>query len=597
MTKYLGIPPRFKLTSAGRIYSSVFLLILLLLVIAVVDWENSSQEADRNARQRIANYLEDSYIVLDEETADLQNLARWLATREDFRNLVQTQDRTGLDGELRPLIKQSVIDYVAVMDPLGQTLSKLSNDPANELNTETLSTNSLAEAAQEQGTSALTRQASGGLEFTYIIPVTNVQNQSLLGYLLVGYSVNEHFIQRVSTATGMQAIVLADNQIAASSFESKDGNPWVGGMVPVELAQRGVNDTSVAFVSLQLNGGGHLFGFKPARITSGGPEVQYGIGIPEKEIDQAAVGSFAGVGLPLAASAFALLITSYLWRRRLSQVNQQLAFATLAIKKGDAAPHPSRAEAAKREEEQKRFWLNVAHELRSPLSSMRTSIDLLLEDYDDLEPSEAETMLQRLQGSAFRFQNLVENLLDYGSIQAGRFTMRPQPVELDVIIHEAFDQVYPLLQARHQRIVLALEREHAMVIADRHRIEEVIVNLVCNASKYSPPNKTITISTCRDSGRVFLGVTDHGEGIPKEEQAAIFQPFYRSHQVAGDAVGLGLGLPLAREIIEQHGGRIGVNSFPGEATTFWFSLPESETENAPVLDKQDCTEYENYASR
>ncbi len=222
------------------------------------------------------------------------------------------------------------------------------------------------------------------------------------------------------------------------------------------------------------------------------------------------------------------------------------------------------------------FILNVAHELRAPLSSLRTSIELLLEDYGTLSKRDLGLMLRNLQKASVKFQTLVENMIEIGSIKAGRFRVRPAPIPLDDIVHDAINQTAPLLQSRGQTLELKQQDASGLVVrADRRRVLQVIINLLSNASKYGPEDEPITLSTCRGGGFAFVGVTDCGPGIPADEQDNIFQRYYRSRQIESQANGMGLGLALSKEIVEAHGGSIRVTCAPGLGTTFWFSLVEN----------------------
>lgn len=232
------------------------------------------------------------------------------------------------------------------------------------------------------------------------------------------------------------------------------------------------------------------------------------------------------------------------------------------------------------------FIINLAHELRSPLASLRTSIELILEDYAVMSKRDLGVMLRSLQKSSIKFQTLVENLIEVGNIQASRFRVKPVPTTLDGVIRDAVNHMNPLLKAKGQRLELKLEAEPKLVVmADRRRVLQVLINLITNASKYGPEDEAIGLSSCRDGGFVFLGVTDRGPGIPLEEQDGLFQRFYRTKLAEEEGTGIGLGLALTKEIIEAHGGTVGLTSALGQGTTFWFSLPEGPTQE-PGLPQQ-----------
>lgn len=219
------------------------------------------------------------------------------------------------------------------------------------------------------------------------------------------------------------------------------------------------------------------------------------------------------------------------------------------------------------------FMMNVAHELRSPLASLRTAIETLHEEQLLLSKHELNMMIQGMRRSVTRFEAFVENLIDMGSVMAGRFVVRPMPCVLDEIMDTAISQVRPLLEAKGQSVKLESNcSQPCKVFADSARITQVIVNLLTNASKYGPEKEPIVLWVCDSERFVNLDVSDRGKGIPPEEQAKLFQRFYRGKRGAVEGTGLGLGLALTKEIVEAHGGQIGIKSQVGEGTTFWFSL-------------------------
>lgn len=225
--------------------------------------------------------------------------------------------------------------------------------------------------------------------------------------------------------------------------------------------------------------------------------------------------------------------------------------------------------------------MNAAHELRGPLASLRASIELLVEDHATMSKQDMGVMLRTLQRAVVKFQGLVENIVDVGNIQAGRFRVRPAPTRLDSLIQDALEQVLPLLQGRGQSPKQELACGSLIVSADRARIAQVLINLLTNASKYGPEGEPITLSANSQDGYVVVKVTDCGPGIAPEEQSQLFQRFYRGRRAAEEGIGIGLGLALAREIVQAHGGQMDVESQIGCGTTFWFSLPKA---NPPSRD-------------
>ncbi len=219
------------------------------------------------------------------------------------------------------------------------------------------------------------------------------------------------------------------------------------------------------------------------------------------------------------------------------------------------------------------FVVNAAHEFRGPLAALRTSVEVLIEDQSTLSKQELNFMLRNMQRAVVRFQGFAENLIDMGNIIAGRFMVRPVPCRFEEILELAIGQVKSQLEAREQTLDV---RTHCPkdcgVFADRARIVQVLVNLIGNASKYGPDRESILASISADERFMIVEITDRGPGVPPDEQDRLFQRFYRGKRAMVEGTGLGLGLALAKEIVEAHGGQIGLKSQMGAGTTFWFSL-------------------------
>jgi PAS domain S-box-containing protein len=224
--------------------------------------------------------------------------------------------------------------------------------------------------------------------------------------------------------------------------------------------------------------------------------------------------------------------------------------------------------------EKDEFLLSVAHELRGPLAAQRASIELLLQDYASLNKRDLGGVIRILHRSVVNFQGLVENLVDIGRLRAGRFTVISTATPLHRLVQDAVLQIEPLLQAKGQQLEMQIKTPpDCNVMVDRPRVIQVLLNLLRNANKYGLEDQPITLTTFCEGAYAFIEVTDRGPGIAPEEQAGLFQRFYRVKRVEEEGAGIGLGLALAKGIVEAHGGQIGLRSQIGEGATFWFSVP------------------------
>ncbi len=215
---------------------------------------------------------------------------------------------------------------------------------------------------------------------------------------------------------------------------------------------------------------------------------------------------------------------------------------------------------------------SVAHELRGPLMVLDNALEILETEYPNLTPEEFAQVLGSARRTARRMRSLMEDLLSAGTIQSGRFVVHPRRTELRAIVEDALEVVTPARQGRGQRIEIDIPGDLPHVLADKRYARQVLSNLLANASKYSPDNSEIRVLASFTGGMVRITVEDQGPGIPFEQQAGLFERFYRIRSES-DTPGVGLGLAIAKGIIEAHGGNIGMDSAIGSGTAVWFTLP------------------------
>ncbi|MGH2451594.1 MAG: ATP-binding protein [Candidatus Limnocylindria bacterium] len=217
---------------------------------------------------------------------------------------------------------------------------------------------------------------------------------------------------------------------------------------------------------------------------------------------------------------------------------------------------------------------SVAHELRQPLTVLDNTLDILSREYVSLSAQEFETLLASSSRTVHRLRSLMDQLLNAGTIESGRFVPQLRPMTLCTIVIDAVDAARPEVEGRGQRVEVDVA-EDISVMADARFAQQVLANLVANASKYGPRDERIDVRAERDGRVVRVSVTDHGPGIPAEQQGDLFQRFYRVSSSSAEP-GIGLGLAIAKGIVEAHGGHIGVVSEIGKGTTVWFTLRLAE---------------------
>jgi signal transduction histidine kinase len=212
----------------------------------------------------------------------------------------------------------------------------------------------------------------------------------------------------------------------------------------------------------------------------------------------------------------------------------------------------------------------VSHELRQPLSNISLAAAILDRDPSAETRSRATKLIQR---SATRLATVVDDLADVTRLQAGALRVNPTPLCLQDVLLAATEAARPAIEQKQQRLAIDVPLDPPLWIsADAIRVEQVVGNLLSNACKYSPEGADISISSRAEEGRAVVVVRDTGVGIRRDMLEAIFNPFIRDS--AGTTEGLGIGLTLARYLVNQHGGRITAHSDgPGRGSAFVIDLP------------------------
>jgi signal transduction histidine kinase len=235
-----------------------------------------------------------------------------------------------------------------------------------------------------------------------------------------------------------------------------------------------------------------------------------------------------------------------------------------------------RLEAARQDLERQRdeFFSSVSHDLRTPVAAIKAAIGVVLAN----EPPGTSAAVRRLLGNidlaADELARLIDDLLEIARLQAGQVELYLSEVDLRDVITRSSRPLEPLLEARGQQLQICLPSNRVLVHVDVQRISRVVRNLVENAQKYGRDGGHITVTLTTTESDVELRVADDGPGIPLAEQQHIFDRFVRGSGSRADGPpGTGLGLPIARGLVELHGGSLTLKSEPGQGSTFRVRLP------------------------
>jgi signal transduction histidine kinase len=215
---------------------------------------------------------------------------------------------------------------------------------------------------------------------------------------------------------------------------------------------------------------------------------------------------------------------------------------------------------------------NVSHELKTPIAAIRAHLENLLDGVETPDPATLEVMLTQVE----RLGRLVDQLLDLSRLESGEVPLRLESLPLQSLVDDLISEIGMARPPRGVRVRNDVPADLPALSADRERVHQVLFNLVDNAVRFTPTGGSVTVSARRRNGAVEVAVSDTGAGIPAEHLPRLFERFYRADpaRARGDG-GTGIGLAIARSVVEAHGGQIRAESEPGRGSVFTFDLPSA----------------------
>jgi signal transduction histidine kinase len=278
--------------------------------------------------------------------------------------------------------------------------------------------------------------------------------------------------------------------------------------------------------------------------------------------------------LPILAGQATIAIENAALYRRLKQHSDTLE---ARVQERTAALEHLNAELQAAAGQRAQFFAYFSHELRTPLSSILGFSDLLLAENPGPLTDRQRRFVGNVHGSGTRLLGLINDILDLVKVEAGRLTLRMEPLPVRSAADQALAVMQPQAAAKHIDLGQAIPPDLPWVQADAGRLHQILLNLLSNAVKFTPEGGNVTVTAgWEDSGHqsfVRVAVVDTGHGIPPEEQGRLFLDFEQLTSAKGRPAGSGLGLSLTRRLVMLHGGQVGVTSVPARGSTFWFTLP------------------------
>ncbi len=233
-----------------------------------------------------------------------------------------------------------------------------------------------------------------------------------------------------------------------------------------------------------------------------------------------------------------------------------------------------RANSALREKDRLKseYVRMVAHDIKSPLSTVSSLLQTVIEGYAGSIDQRARGLIERAQAKVDFLHHYAKDLLDLSRLRS-KEGLNPEPIDVRELVEEALKISAPKGEGKNISIDLHFGDGMPPLVADKEQMLHVLINLISNSLKYTPEGGAIRIEAEHRDDRFILRVSDTGIGIPEDDIPRIFDEFYRASNVAGTTRGTGLGLALVKDIVHRHGGRVEVESTPGQGTTFTVTLP------------------------
>ena len=291
----------------------------------------------------------------------------------------------------------------------------------------------------------------------------------------------------------------------------------------------------------------------------------------ETAIDAVNQGAYAYFVKPVSPDEIKTIIANALKHQRLLQENKRLVES---LQRSNKLLSETNKELRKATLAKSEFLAHMSHELRTPLNVVIGFAELMLDEVPGKVNEEQRLCLNDVWGSGKHLLNLINDILDLSKIESGKMELRLRKFYLTDVLEPLRSVMMSMMTPRKQSLDIEVEEGLPPVHADKSKVRQVLFNLLSNSTKFTPDGGRLRIEAVRDGGWCQVSVIDNGIGIKKENQERMFEPFCQlDSPLTEEKGGTGLGLTIARQILEKHGGRIWVESEYGKGSRFTFTLP------------------------
>ncbi len=291
----------------------------------------------------------------------------------------------------------------------------------------------------------------------------------------------------------------------------------------------------------------------------------------ETAVDAVNQGAYAYFVKPVNPDEIKTAIANALRQQRLSQENKRLVES---LQRSNKLLYEANEELKRATQAKSEFLAHMSHELRTPLNVIIGFSELMLDEVPGKTNDEQKQCLNDILSSGKHLLNLINDILDLSKVESGKMELKVRDFAISDLIESVRTIAVTEFAQRKQSLEVKVEEGLPPVRADKAKVRQVLINLLGNATKFTPDGGRIRVEAERENNWCRVSVIDNGIGIKKENHEKLFQPFVQlDNPVGGEKGGSGLGLTIARQLVEKHGGRIWMESEYGEGSRFCFTLP------------------------